>query len=160
MGHSGDGCRSGGTAIRSTLIAIVARSLLPASLKVDARSRLAVGVVTLAVISIGYGLYLAVVGVEWRGLTESGAALPQREMVESRPAPQGLVAVVGGSGVLVGLALERLVVAWAGAAIISAFAVLFVFGVGGILVPLAALLLLLLAWLTWVDSRRRAQSGR
>ncbi len=87
-----------------------------------------------------YGLYLAVVGPILSIVTPDGAATSSRE-----PNLAGLVLV--GAGVLVwfGIVKHTDALAWTGAALAAMFSVLFLFSVGLIVMPFAAILLLALA---------------
>lgn len=110
----------------------------------------AFGVVLLALVIAGYGLYLVVVGptVGHMPAVPEGTQ-PGPTTTGTVPALQGLIPVVGGGLVLAGLSLRRLWLAWAGALVASGFAGLFVFGVGGVLLPVAAALVVLLGVVTW-----------
>jgi len=55
---------------------------------------------------------------------------------------------------VLGVTVHRALLAWIGTMVLAAFSVLFLFGVGGILIPFAAALVALLAVLTWLRSGR------
>jgi hypothetical protein len=117
-----------------------------------------VALLALALGIASYGLYLVVVGQQWMVVQE---AVPLDEppgtaRVETMPAPQGLIPLAGGALIVGGIAARRLVLAWVGAAIITLFAALFLFSVGGILLAVAPVLLVLLSIVTWVDGSRRS----
>ncbi len=57
----------------------------------------------------------------------------------------GVIPTIAGGLILLGSALRRIWLAWIGAVVTSLFAGLFVFSVGGALVPVAAVRLVLLA---------------
>ena len=115
----------------------------------------AVGVVALSAGIALYGLYLVVVGIEWTIVQ----AVPLGDPPGARasrylPAYQGLVPLIGGGVVVLGVTAHRALLAWIGTMVLAAFSVLFLFGVGGILIPFAAALVALLAVLTWLRSGR------
>jgi hypothetical protein len=87
-----------------------------------------------------YGLYLLLVGQEWI-FVEEGTGISQAAM---EPTFLGLVPFTAGLLGAVGIVLHRRLVAWAGWGLMMGFAVAFVFGVGGVLLPVAALLALLM----------------
>jgi len=88
--------------------------------------------VFLAALVAAYGVYLVALGPIVATVTPSGAASAVHE-----PNPAGLILIVGGA--LVGYGIQRVKERWAwiGAGLVLAFSVLFVFGPGGILIPLA-----------------------
>ena len=106
--------------------------------------------VSLAVLIVAYGLYLLLVGqqITFQEEVPIGAA-PAEQVTRHLPAVQGVIPLAAGVVILVGLVTQRLLVAWVGALAASAFAGLFVFGVGGILIPVAVMLLVALGGLTW-----------
>ena len=59
-----------------------------------------------------------------------------------------VIPTIAGGLILVGLARRTVPLAWIGAAVTSLFAGLFVFSIGGILVPVAVVLLVLLGVVT------------
>jgi hypothetical protein len=97
----------------------------------------------LAALVVGYGLLLLLVGQVWTLYAETpngGAELG----TEFRPVIAGLIPVVGGAVLFVGLARNLRPVIWWGWFMIAAFSVLYMFGVGFLLLPVAAILLGLL----------------
>jgi hypothetical protein len=115
----------------------------------------ALGVV-LAVAIAAYGVYLLAVGTQVT-ITPAGlpGAQPQPGTTEYMPDPAGLFPLVTGLTVAAGLLLRAWVIIVLGAAGIGLFSVLFVFGVGGVLLP-AWLLLVFLLTLAWLAERRVA----
>jgi hypothetical protein len=120
----------------------------------------AIGVVLLGLIIAAYGVYLLVVGVT----VVSVLAVP----VGTPPGPastatvqvmMGVIPMIAGGLILVGWALRRIWLAWLGAAVTSLFAGLFVFSIGGSLVPVAAVLFVLLGVLTWTRVNRASPSS-
>ncbi len=59
--------------------------------------------------------------------------------------PAGIVPLVAAALLLGGLLTRKLLIAWIGFAVLSLFSVLFLFGIGGGLLPVAGLLLICLA---------------
>jgi hypothetical protein len=99
---------------------------------------------SLALAVAAYGAYLLLVGQLVNVVPEGGGApAPQ-----SVPTPAGLVSLAGGAAIIAGLLLERPVLAGAGALLTLLFSLLFLFGIGGVLVPVAVVLLALIAWIT------------
>lgn len=97
----------------------------------------------LAGLVVAYGVFLLVIGQPWTLYAESptgGVDLGR----EFRPVITGLIPVVGGAAVLLGLALRASSLSWLGWLVVAGFAGMFVFGVGGALVPVAAILFFLL----------------
>jgi hypothetical protein len=86
----------------------------------------------------GYGLFLTVIGQPWATTTEDGVVA--RVAI---PAAAGVIPLIAAVLVLLGAALDRRLVGIAGAALLLAFALLFMFGVGGVMIPVAALSLVL-----------------
>ena len=114
----------------------------------------AIGTALLSLATTACGIYVLVVGVT----VVATPAVP----VGTAPGPTssgtivvvaGVIPTVAGGLILIGLALRKLWLSWAGVAATSLFAALFVFSIGGILVPVAAALLVLLATLTWTGVR-------
>jgi hypothetical protein len=117
----------------------------------------------LACIVAVYGLYLVIVGPEasFHPAVPIGDP-PTEPTTRNVPAIQGPIPVAAGALVLSGLAARRLVLAWTGAAVATAFASLFVFGVGGALLPVVAALDVVLGVHTWavVGARAAPQGDR
>jgi hypothetical protein len=113
------------------------------------------GVALLAAGIALYGLYLVVVGVEWTIVREVPLGDPPGARTSQYlPAYQGLVPLIAGALVVLGVTVHQPLLAWAGAMVVAVFSVLFLFGVGGILIPFAAALLVLLAVMTWLHFGR------
>jgi hypothetical protein len=104
-------------------------------------------------ISAGYGLFLIVLGQPWATITEAGESAPA--MI---PAAAGVVPLVAGVLVIAGAAFHRKLIAFVGAALLLAFAILFIFGIGGVMVPVAVLSLIATA-ATRYRSTNRAHSA-
>jgi hypothetical protein len=116
----------------------------------------AIGVAVLAVGMAGYGLYLVLIGPESTVMPAVPLGTPPGETTtRTVPAMQGLIPLAGGALVLVGLATRRLWLAWAGALVLALFAGLFVFGVGGVLIPFVGALLLLLSIVSWAGTPKQ-----
>jgi hypothetical protein len=111
----------------------------------------ALGVVLLALMVAGYGLYLLVVGVTVVSMPAVPEGTPPGPTsTGAMPVLQGLIPAVAGGLVMVGLVLRQIWLAWAGALLASLFAGLFVLGIGGAVVPVAVALLVLLGVVTWM----------
>lgn len=112
--------------------------------------------VALALAIAAYGVYLLAVGTP---VTIVPASLPGTERqpgtTENWPSPAGLFPLVSGLTVAAGLLLRAWVIVALGAAGIGLFSILFVFGVGGVLLP-AWLLLVFLLTLAWLAERQFA----
>jgi hypothetical protein len=120
----------------------------------------AIGVVVLSLAVAGFGLYLVLVGPELTFVPAVPVGtLPAEGTTKTVPAVQGLIPLTGGILVLAGLAARRLWLAWIGAGLTTLFAALFVFGVGGALLPVVAALLILLGIVTWWGRSPRASSS-
>jgi hypothetical protein len=120
----------------------------------------AFGVGLLALLTAGYGIYLLIVGVTVVSMPEVPEGTPPGPTsTVTLPRVEGLIPTVAGGLILVGLALRRIWLAWAGALLASLFAALFVFSIGGILLPVAAALLVLLGIVTWTGVTRIGRSS-
>lgn len=123
-------------------------------------SRLAAfGVGLLAVATAGYGIYLLIVGVTL--ITTPAVPLnspPAPTSTRTDPVIEGWIPTLAGGLMLVGLALRRTWLTWAGVLVVSLFAALFVFSIGGILVPVAVALLGLLGVMSWSGMPRIRRS--
>lgn len=95
--------------------------------------------VALAGLVAAYGVYLVALGPILTLVTPGGAASTVRE-----PNPTGLAFVLGAGLVWYGIQRGKQRWAWIGAAAVLAFSVLFVFGPGGILIPPAVALVVVL----------------
>jgi hypothetical protein len=120
-------------------------------------------VAVLALIVAAYGLYLVVIGQEitFVPAVPPGDPLPEGT-TRNVPAMQGLIPAAAGLLVVIGMAIRGLLVAWIGAAIATAFAALFLFGVGGALLPVVAALGVALGINTWATTAAgtRATGGQ
>lgn len=97
----------------------------------------------LAVIALAYGVYLLFVGVAmavWVETPEGGEEIGRQFLRTSL----GLVPLVGGAIVLVGLLARKEAIIWLGWLVIAGFAVSGIFGSGGLLQPVALVLLMLI----------------
>jgi hypothetical protein len=74
------------------------------------------------------------------------------QQVEYVRAPQAVVPFLSTLMILGGLIIKRRVIAWLGTVILLVFSLLFVFGVGGIILPVAAAMLLLIAIIGVIES--------
>ena len=106
--------------------------------------------VVLALAIAAYGVFLLTVGTLMMITPASapGVELPPTT-TERRPDPAGLIPLAFGLLVAAGLLVRAWIPVALGASGIGLFSLLFVFGVGGVLLPawLALLFLLILAWL-------------
>ena len=94
---------------------------------------------TLAATAAAYGVYLVALGPTLTVVTPGGPATTVRE-----PNAGGLILIVGAALAWYGVRRGRDRWAWTGGALVLAFSVLFVFGPGGVLIPLALALLAVL----------------
>jgi hypothetical protein len=108
-----------------------------------------VAAVLLTVIVISYGLYLLIVG-ETRVIVNEGETVRQTVFV---PHEGGIFPLVGGIALFIGLLTRRALVAWLGFVLVAAFSMLFLFGIGGRLLPVSAILLLLLIAIALLKSQ-------
>jgi hypothetical protein len=88
-----------------------------------------------------YGAYLVLFGPILSTVTPGGSAVTATHV----PSPAGLIPAVAALLVWLGMLRGKERIAWLGGGLAVAFALLFVFGIGGILVPVAGVLLLSLA---------------
>ena len=95
--------------------------------------------VALAGLVAVYGLYLVALGPILTVVTPGGAATAVHE-----PNPGGVVPFVGATLVWYGVQRGKQRWTWIGAVVVLAFSVLGVFGPGGILIPLAIALVVVL----------------
>ena len=95
--------------------------------------------VALAGLVAAYGVYLVVLGPTLTVVTPGGAASTVRE-----PNPAGLAFILGAGLVWFGIQRGKQRWAWLGATAVLALSVLFVFGPGGILIPPAIALVVVL----------------
>jgi hypothetical protein len=120
----------------------------------------AIGVVLLALIIAAYGIYLLVVGVTVVSMPAVPVGTPPGPASTATvPVMLGVIPMTAGGLILVGLVVRRIWLAWLGAAVTSLFAGLLVFSIGGILVPVAAVLFVLLGVLTWTRVNRASPSS-
>lgn len=95
--------------------------------------------VLLAALVAAYGVYLLVLGPILTMVTPGGAVSAVHE-----PTPAGVLPLIGATLVWYGIQRRNERWAWIGAAVVLAFSVLFVFGSGGILIPLALAIVVVL----------------
>jgi len=104
-----------------------------------------------------YALFLLLVGVPGTVVYEVPiTTVPEpgiRGSMQFSPAPQALVAILAAGAILVGLLTRKMIIAWIGLLILFVFSILFLFGVGGGLLPVAGLLMILLAIIQWNRSK-------
>jgi len=118
------------------------------------------GVILLALIIVAYGVYLLVVGVTVVSMPEVPVGTPPGPASTATvPVMTGVIPMIAAGLILVGWTLRRIWLAWLGAAITSLFAWLFVFSIGGILVPVVAVLIVLLGVVTWNRVNRASLSS-
>ena len=93
----------------------------------------------LAALVGAYGVYLAAIGPITVLVTPGGATTAVHQ-----PNPAGVLPLVGAIAVWFGIQRRSDPWAWIGATVVLAFSVLFVFGPGGLLIPLALALVVVL----------------
>ena len=108
-------------------------------------SKLIVKISTLAAILLTalvafYSLFLLVIGQPW---TIAYEGVDNRGLLFI-PAPPAFVPLLAATVLLLGLLIRKKLMAWIGLAILLAFSLLFMFGIGGILLPATGLLFTLL----------------
>jgi hypothetical protein len=111
---------------------------------------LAMAIVVVAAAAGVGSLAFALAGLAGPAVSEGGPPVSPK----AYPVPQAWLGVLASALVIGGMLGGRLVVAWVGALLLEAFALLFVFGVGGWFLPVGTLLLLLLAARAWREKRR------
>lgn len=94
-----------------------------------------------------YSLFLLVVGQPWTVAYEDNIG----RQVEYIRAPQAIVPFLSAMMILGGLVAKQRVIAWIGTGVLLIFSLLFVFGVGGIFLPVAGTILLLIAIISVID---------
>lgn len=99
--------------------------------------------------AVVYGLWLVAVGQGWTVVDELGNAQATRE-----PTVAGVYPLIGGGLCLLGAVARRWSLAAAGAALMLVFSVLFAFGVGGVMIPVAVVLLVLSLAAYLIDRER------
>jgi hypothetical protein len=108
--------------------------------------------VSLAAWVVRYALHLLIVGEARTIVPEiSNTGFPAevtRVNVEYVPYPAAVVPLVAAVLLVLGLLSQKLLVAWLGLAMLSAFAMLFLFSHGGPLLPVTGLLLIVLGIIT------------
>jgi hypothetical protein len=112
-------------------------------------TKVAIGVIIfLATMVAIYSLFLLVVGQPWSVAYEDN----MRQRVEYVRATQAIVPFLSALMILGGLIIKKRVIAGLGTVILLLFSLLFVFGVGGIILPVAGAMLLLIAIISVIDS--------
>ena len=99
------------------------------------------GAVLLTTVAAAYALFWLLIG-EQQTVVQEGEAVSSVRFVQH---PAGIVPLVAAALLLGGLLTRKLLIAWIGFAVLSLFSVLFLFGIGGGLLPVAGLLLICLA---------------
>ncbi len=115
-----------------------------------ANATTAVAIFLAAVVAL-YGLFLAIAGVPGTVIREvSITEVPEKVQgsLQFSPSPQGLVILLSAAMLISGLLMRKLTIAWLGLVILLVFSMLFLFGVGGGLLPIAGLLLISLSIVT------------
>jgi hypothetical protein len=110
-------------------------------------------VIAISGIVSAYGLYLAAIGPELERVNPGD----QSTAFVNSPNPAGIALFLFAVSVIAGLSAGTEKVAWFGAALIAASGLVFVFSFGGVLLPLAALLIAALA-LRRIAARRRSRT--
>jgi hypothetical protein len=98
-----------------------------------------VAILLAALVAI-YSLFFLVIGQPWVLAYEGG----ENRGLQFIPAFPALVPFLAATALLLGLLTRKKLMAWAGLTILIAFSLLFMFGIGGILLPVSGLLLILL----------------
>ena len=93
-----------------------------------------------------YGFFITFVGVPGKRIVEVTEATLEKsqEIWHFTPAPQGFIIVFSSVLLIIGLLGSREGVSWLGIGILFVFSVVFLFGIGGGILPIATLLLVLL----------------
>jgi hypothetical protein len=107
-------------------------------------------IIILATMIATYSLFLLTIGQPWSVVYEDNIG----NQVEYVRAPQAIVPLLSTVMILGGLIVKQRVIAWIGTVILLLFSLLFVFGVGGIFLPVAGAMLLLIAIISVVDPVR------
>lgn len=107
-----------------------------------------IATVVLAIIVATYSFFLLVVGQPWTVAYEDNIG----RQIEYIRAPQAIVPLLSAVMILGGLVVKQRVLAWIGTVILLIFSLLFMFGIGGILLPVAGVILLLVAIISVIDS--------
>lgn len=95
----------------------------------------------LITVAVGfYGLFLFVVGQPWTVVREGGGGVT----VQWYSAPPALLIIAGDLVLLSGLLKRKLWITWIGFGFLLVFSMLFLFGIGGALIPLVSALLVFL----------------
>jgi hypothetical protein len=119
-----------------------------------------IGVVLLGLVIAAYGVNLLLVGVTVVSLPAVPVGTPPGPAsTETIPIVMGVILTIAGGLILVGLAVRRTSLTWIGAAVSTLFAGVYVFSIGGILVPVAAVLLALLSVVSWTRANRASPSS-
>jgi hypothetical protein len=126
------------------------------------------GVIAISMAVIVYVLFLVVVGASWTDVPESPSGSPAGAVTVFRPVPlePALIAFVTASFVILGIALRvrggrwGLHLAWIGAASLTIFGAIFIFGSFGVIFLAGLALLALIAVFAWFGRDRSASSER
>lgn len=109
----------------------------------QATQRIRLTTYVVAAIALLYGVYLLLVGTTltvWVETPDGGEELGRQFL----PTILGLVPLVGGATVIVGLLAGKEGIIWLGWLVIAGFAITGIFGSGGLLLPIALVLLMLI----------------
>jgi len=100
----------------------------------------------ISVCIIIYGLFITFVGVPGKRIVEVTEATLEKsqEIWHFTPAPQGFIIVFSSVLLIIGLLGSREGISWLGIGILFVFSIIYLFGVGGGILPIAILLLVLL----------------
>lgn len=104
---------------------------------------------------VAYGAYLVLLGPTLQGVVEGTATA----FATRNPTPSGLIPAFGGALSAGGVLSRRLRIAWTGTAISALFAVLFVFGNGGVLIPMTLALVVAMIALAFAEARESGPRG-
>jgi len=124
------------------------------------------GAVAISIAVIAYVLFLVVVGASWTEVRESPSGSPAGAVTVFRPVPlePALIAMVTATFAILGIALRvrggrwGLHLAWIGAASLTTFGAIFIFGSFGVIFIAGLALLALIAVFTWFGRDRSASS--
>ena len=96
-----------------------------------------------------YALYLLSVGYEVIGVYEGFPQVNPTVFTNHVRPLAAIIPLLASLSIITGLLFRRNFISWIGLALLSAFAFLFVFSIGGILIPFALVLFILLIIIQW-----------
>ncbi len=115
-------------------------------------SKVAIKATLLVAVVVGlYGFFLLIIGLPGMFIQEVRMyEVPElvQESTRFSPAPQGFIPFLAAILLIVGLRVRKLLIAWLGLVTLLLFSALFLFGVGGAVLPAAGFLLVLMIIIT------------